>query len=218
MPVIGFMSGRSRVESTSVVNSFRRGLAETGYSEGRNVVVEYSWADGQYDRLPKMAKDLVDRQVAVIAATGGSVSGLAAKAATTATPIIFSSGGDAITLGLVPSLNRPGGNVTGVNLIFGALGAKRRELLHEFIPSARSIAMLVNLSYPSAANEVQDVQGSAKALGLTVETYNAPVLGDFEGAFAAMVQHKMAGVLVADDPFLQSRRDPGAGQTDELWS
>jgi putative ABC transport system substrate-binding protein len=207
MPVIGFMSGRSRGESTSVVNAFHSGLAETGYSEGRNVFVEYSWADGQYDRLPKMAKDLVDRQVAVIAATGGSVSGLAAKTATAAIPIVFSSGGDAVKLGLVASLNRPGGNVTGVNLIFGALGAKRLELLHAFIASARSMAMLVNLNYPSAANEVQDVQRSAQALGLQVETYNAPTPSDFEKAFATMVERKMAGVLVGDDPFLQSRRD-----------
>src|SRR5215468_5234476 len=141
-PVIGFMSGRSPAESAGAVAAFRRGLAEGGYVEGRNVAIEYRWANGHYDRLPSLAAELVGRAVAVLAATGGSVSGLAAKAATTTIPIVFSSGGDAIKLGLVPSLNRPGGNVTGVNLVFGALGAKRLELLHEFDPSARATAVL----------------------------------------------------------------------------
>jgi putative tryptophan/tyrosine transport system substrate-binding protein len=120
LPVIGFMSGRSRGESAYLVSAFHQGLAETGYSEGRNVVVEYRWADGQYDRLPMLAGELAGRPVAAIAAVGGSVSGLAAKAATTTIPIVFSSGGDAVKLGLVASLNRPGANVTGVNLVFGA--------------------------------------------------------------------------------------------------
>jgi putative ABC transport system substrate-binding protein len=176
-PVIGFLSGRSAEESAKVVAAFHRGLAEAGYADGKNVVVEYLWADGQYDRLPALAKDLVDRHVAAIAAVGGSVSGLAAKAATTSTPIVFSSGGDAVKLGLVPSLNRPGGNVTGVNLIFGELGAKRLELLHEIAPSATTLALLVNPNYPSAA------------------------------AFADIAAQKISGLLVTDDPFLQSRRD-----------
>jgi putative tryptophan/tyrosine transport system substrate-binding protein len=207
LPVIGFMSGRSRGESTSVVNAFHKGLAESGFSEGRNVIVEYRWADGQYDRLPELARELAGRGVAAIAATGGSVSGLAAKAVTTTIPIVFSSGGDAVKLGLVASLNRPGGNVTGVNLIFGALGAKRLELLHEFIPRAEAIAVLVNLNYPSAPNEMQDVQASARALGLRISIFNAPAASDFEKAFTAMVEQKLSGVFVADDPFLQSRRD-----------
>ena len=155
MPVIGFMSGRSPAESEYLVRAFRTGLNELGYVEGRNVSVEYRWADGHYDRLPALAAELVGRRVAAIAATGGSVSGLAAKAATTTTPIVFSSGGDAVKLGLVASLNRPGGNVTGVNLIFGALGAKRLGLLRDLIPQATTIAMLVNLNYPSASTEVK---------------------------------------------------------------
>jgi putative ABC transport system substrate-binding protein len=207
MPVVGFLSGRSRGESASVVGAFHKGLAESGYSEGRNVIVEYRWADGQYDRLPALAAELAVQPVTAIAATGGSVSGLAAKAATSAIPIVFSSGGDAVKLGLVASLNRPGGNVTGVNLIFGALGAKRLELLHEFIPDARTVAVLVNLNYPSAASEVQDIQTSALTFALQVDVLNAPAASDFEKAFTTIAERKIGSLLVADDPFLQSRRD-----------
>jgi putative ABC transport system substrate-binding protein len=207
MPVVGFLSGRSRGESAAVVGAFHKGLAESGYSEGRNVIVEYRWADGQYDRLPALAAELAAQPVTAIAATGGSVSGLAAKAATSAIPIVFSSGGDAVKLGLVASLNRPGGNVTGVNLIFGALGAKRLELLHEFIPDARTVAVLVNLNYPSAASEVQDVQTSARTFALQVDVLNAPAASDFEKAFTTIAERKIGSLLVADDPFLQSRRD-----------
>jgi putative tryptophan/tyrosine transport system substrate-binding protein len=207
MPVIGSLSGRSPHEAASVIAAFHRGLGEMGYVEGKNVAVEYRWAEGRYDRLPALAGELVDRHVAAIAATGGSVSGLAAKAATTAIPIVFSSGGDAVKLGLVASLNRPGGNVTGVNLIFGALGAKRLELLREAIPSVSSLAMLVNPNYPSAAEEVASVQAAARSLGLQMAVLNAPVESDFELAFATLARQKIAGLLVTDDPFLQSHRD-----------
>jgi putative ABC transport system substrate-binding protein len=210
-PLIGFLSGRSAGESASVVAAFHRGLAETGFADGRNVSVEYRWADGRYDRLPVLARELVDRQVTVIAATGGSVSGLAAKATTTTTPIIFSSGGDAVKLGLVASLNRPGGNVTGVNLIFGALGAKRLELLREIISGAATLALLVNPNYPSAADEVAAVQNGANGLGVKIVVLNAPAESDFEAAFATLVQQKCVGLLVTDDPFLQSRRDQLVG-------
>ena len=207
MPVIGFMSGRSPAESEYLVRAFRTGLNELGYVEGRNVSVEYRWADGHYDRLPALAAELVGRRVAAIAATGGSVSGLAAKAATTTTPIVFSSGGDAVKLGLVASLNRPGGNVTGVNLIFGALGAKRLELLRDLIPQATTIAMLVNLNYPSASTEVQETEAGARSLGLQLHVFNATVESEFERGFAAITAQRIAGLLVGDDPFLQSRRD-----------
>ena len=206
-PVIGFMSGRSPAESAGAVAAFRRGLAEGGYVEGRNVAIEYRWANGHYDRLPSLAAELVGRAVAVLAATGGSVSGLAAKAATTTIPIVFSSGGDAIKLGLVPSLNRPGGNVTGVNLVFGALGPKRLGLLHELIPNATTIAMLVNLDYPSGAAEVQDMQAAARTLGMTVGVFNTPREQDIEPAFTALSGQKPAGLLVADDSFLAGQRD-----------
>ena len=207
MPVIGFMSGRSPAELEYLVRAFRTGLNELGYVEGRNVSVEYRWADGHYDRLPALAAELVGRRVAAIAATGGSVSGLAAKAATTTTPIVFSSGGDAVKLGLVASLNRPGGNVTGVNLIFGALGAKRLELLRDLIPQATTIAMLVNLNYPSASTEVQETEAGARSLGLQLHVFNATVESEFERGFAAITAQRIAGLLVGDDPFLQSRRD-----------
>src|SRR5215218_6559157 len=196
-PVIGFMSGRSPAESAGAVAAFHRGLAEGGYIEGKNVAIEYRWADGHYDRLPSLAAELVGRPVAVLAATGGSVSGLAAKAATTTIPIVFSSGGDALKLGLVPNLSRPGGNVTGVNLVFGALGPKRLELLHELIPNATTIAVLVNLEYPSGAAEVQDVQAAARTLGMDIRVLNTPQEKDIEPAFAALVEQKVVGLLVA---------------------
>jgi ABC-type uncharacterized transport system substrate-binding protein len=207
MPVIGFMSGRSPAESAGAVAAFRRGLAEVGYVEGKNVAIEYRWANGHYDRLPSLAAELVGRPVAVLAATGGSVSGLAAKAATATIPIVFSSGGDAVKLGLVPSLSRPGGNVTGVNLMFGALGPKRLGLLHELIPKATTIAMLVNLDYPSGAAEVQDVQAAGRTLGMDIGVFNTPREQDIEPGFAALVGQKPAGLLVADDPFLTAQRD-----------
>jgi putative tryptophan/tyrosine transport system substrate-binding protein len=173
MPVIGFLSGRSPGESAAVVNAFRQGLAENGYVEAKDIAIEFRWADGRYDRLAALATELVARQVEVIAATGGSVSGLAAKSATGTIPIVFSSGGDAVKLGLVASLNPPGGNVTGVNLVFGALGAKRLELLHSLVPAAAAIAMLVNPNYPSAASEVQDVEAAGRTLGLRISIFKA---------------------------------------------
>jgi putative ABC transport system substrate-binding protein len=207
-PTIGFLSGRSPTESAPVLAAFRQGLRESGYVEGSNVTIEYRWAEGRYDRLPALAADLVGRRVVAIAAVGGSVSGLAAKATTTTIPIVFSSGGDAVKLGLVPSLNRPGGNVTGVNLVFGALGSKRLELLRQLVPNGDdAIAMLVNPSYPSSATEVQDVETSARTLGLKVNVVNASAAPDFAPAFAAMKAQGSAAVLVADDSFLQSRRD-----------
>jgi putative ABC transport system substrate-binding protein len=205
--VIGFLSGRSPGESATVLAAFRQGLAETGHIEGKNVAIEYRWAEGQYDRLPALAAELVGRGVAVIAATGGSVSGLAAKAATTTIPIVFASGGDAVELGLVPNLNRPGGNVTGVNLIFGALGPKRLELLREFIPSVKAVGMLVNLNYPSAAIEIEAVRAGARSLGLDIAVLNAPAVDDFEPAFRSLSEQRIEGLLVGDDPFLQSHRD-----------
>jgi putative ABC transport system substrate-binding protein len=207
MPVVGFLSGRTPAASVDLLASFHRGLAETGFASGRNVTIEYRWADGQYDRLAALASELVKRQVAVIAATGGSVSGLAAKAATTTIPIVFASGGDAVKLGLVPSLSRPGGNVTGVNITFAALGPKRLELLREMIPKATTVAMLVNLNYPSAADEMAQVKAGAAHLGLEIAVFNAPTDREVEGAFSAVTERHIGGVLIGDDPFLAGRRD-----------
>jgi putative tryptophan/tyrosine transport system substrate-binding protein len=206
-PIVGFLSGRSADESAALVDAFRQGLRESGFPPGTNLAIEFRWADGQYDRLPALARELIDRRVAAIAAVGGSVSGLAAKAATSTIPIVFSSGGDAVKLGLVASLNRPGGNVTGINLVFGALGAKRLELLRQLIPAATTIAMLVNPSYPSAPIEVQDVESGARSLGVQVKVFNAVAAEEIEPAFTTLVAQNSGGLLVADDLFLQSKRD-----------
>ena len=206
MPVIGFLSGRSLADSVAEVGGFRRGLAETGFVEGTNLTIEFRWADGRYDRLPALASELVGQQVALIAAVGGGASGLAAKSATATIPIIFASGGDAVKIGLVTSLNRPGGNVTGVNIIFGALGAKRLELLHDLVPAAGAIGMLVNPAYPSAPIEVQDVEAAGRKLGLRMHILDARTENDIDPAFGDFAEKKVKGLLVADDPFFQGQR------------
>lgn len=211
LPIVGFLSGRSPDESADLVKAFRRGLAEAGFTEGGNVAIQFRWADGRYDRLATLAAELTRNHVAVIAAVGGGVSGLAAKTATSTIPIVFASGGDAVKIGLVASLNRPGGNVTGVNLIFGALGAKRLEYLRSLVPAATTLGVLNNPDYPSAAAEIRDVAEGARNLGLTIKTADARTEGDFEAAFAALSDQKVAGLVVADDPFLQSRRDQIVG-------
>jgi putative tryptophan/tyrosine transport system substrate-binding protein len=205
-PVIGFLSGRSSADSIEEVKGFHKGLAETGHVEGKNIAIEFRWADGHYDQLPALATDLVARRVEVIAAVGGGASGLAAKSVTSTIPIIFASGGDAVKIGLVASLNRPGGNVTGVNIIFGALGAKRLELLHELAPAASTIAMLVNPNYPSAPIEVEDVQTAGRKLGLRIEIFNARTESEIEPAFTGLIERRAGGLLIADDPFLQGQR------------
>ena len=206
MPVVGFLSGRSRTDSAAETSGFHRGLAEAGFVEGKNVAIEFRWANGRYDRLPGLASELVSQQVAVIAAVGGGASGLAAKSATATIPIVFASGGDAVKIGLVTSLNRPGGNVTGVNIIFGALGAKRLELLHELVPAAGTVGMLVNLDYPSAPIEVQDVEAAARKLGLRMHMFDARAERDIELAFDDFAEKRVKGLLVADDPFFQGQR------------
>jgi putative ABC transport system substrate-binding protein len=159
LPVIGYLSGRSLRDSIDVLADFRRGLAETGYVEGRNVAIEYRWVEGHYDRIPAMVADLVRRQVAVIAVPNTTASALAAKAATQTIPIVVNVGGDPVAIGLVASLNRPGGNVTGVSMLQNAAAAKRLELLHELMPAATSIAFLVNSTNPGFAEaETREVQ------------------------------------------------------------
>ena len=207
MPVIGFLSGRSPGEAATVVNAFRQGMGETGYFEGKNVTIEYRWAEGHYDRLPALASELVNRRVTVIAATGGDVSALAAKAATATIPIVFTAGGDAVKIGLVSSFNKPGGNVTGVNLFFTEMGAKRLELLRQLIPNATAIAMLVNPNNPTALTDVQAVQTGARSIGVQVNAVNAGRDSDFEPVFTALVEQKISALLIGDDPFLLSQRD-----------
>jgi putative tryptophan/tyrosine transport system substrate-binding protein len=206
-PVIGFLSSRSPAEAQAAVNAFRSGLGEVGYFEGKNATIEYRWAEGHYDRLPALATELVDRQVAVIAATGGDVSALAAKAATTTIPIVFTAGGDAVKSGLVSSFNRPGGNITGVNLFYSEMGAKRLELLRLLVPNAAAIAMLVNPNNPTSSADQKDVLAGAPSIGAQVKIFNAGSESDFEKAFANMIEQKIAGLLIGDDPFLFSQRE-----------
>jgi ABC-type uncharacterized transport system substrate-binding protein len=205
MPVVGFLSGRSLKEATSSVAGFRQGLSDAGYVEAKNVTIEYRWADGRYDRLPAMAAELVSRQVAVIAASGGAE--LAAKAATTAIPIVFTTGGDPVELGLVDSLSRPGGNRTGVTFLASDLGAKRLELLRQFAPNATRIAMLMNPTYRPTAAEVRDVQAAARTLGLQIEVANASTGGEIDAAFATFERERPAALVVGGDPVLLSLRD-----------
>jgi ABC-type uncharacterized transport system substrate-binding protein len=206
LPTIGFLSGRSLADSAEELKAFHAGLAETGHVEGMNVGIEFRWADGHYDRLRALAAELVAREVAVIAAVGGGNSGIAAKSVTSRIPIVFASGGDAVKIGLVPNLARPGGNVTGVNITFGALGAKRLELLRELVPTATTVAMLVNPDYASAPTEVQDVENAGRRLGVRVRIFNARATSEVEPAFRRLADEKPGGLLIADDPFLQSER------------
>jgi putative tryptophan/tyrosine transport system substrate-binding protein len=205
-PVIGFLNTGSPAGFGHLEAAFRKGLNEAGYVEGQNVAIEHRWAEGHYDRLPALADDLVRRQVAVIAATT-TPAALAAKAATSTIPIVFTAAVDAVAAGLVVSLNRPGGNATGVNNYLSDLGAKRLELLHELIPNAAAIGMLVNPNYPDVASQWNDVKEAARKFGQQVHVVNASSEGDFTTAFATLVERKAGAVLVSFDPLFLSRRD-----------
>ena len=208
MPVIGFLSSRSPAEAATVVNAFRSGLGEVGYFEGKNVTIEYRWAEGRYDRLPALASELVNHQVSVIAATGGDVSALAAKSATASIPIVFTAGGDAVKIGLVSSFNKPGGNITGVNLFFTEMGAKRLELLHLLVPETTAIAMLINPNNPTSTADQKDVQAGARSIGAQISVFAVSHESDFEQAFANIVEQKASALLIGDAPhsYLASAR------------
>jgi putative ABC transport system substrate-binding protein len=203
MPVIGFLRSTSLADSTQHVTAFRQGLKEAGFVEGENVAIEYRWAEGQYDRLRALVADLVDRKVAVIAAN--SPSALAAKTATTTIPIVFTTGDDPVNLGLVASLSRPTGNVTGVTFFGGALVAKQLELLHELIPQATVISVLVNPNFPGTAFQLRDVQEAARTLGHPMHVLNASTGSEINTAFATIAQQRTDALLVAGDPFFLSR-------------
>jgi putative ABC transport system substrate-binding protein len=207
MPVIGFLNSRSAGEAAGVVAEFHQGLREAGFVEGQNVAIEDRWAEGHYDRLPGLAADLVRRRVAVISAGGGSVAALAAKLATATVPIVFISDGDPVKNGLVASLNRPGGNVTGIYQLSSGLEAKRLGLLHELVPNATTVAALVNPNYPDAESQVTEVQEAARTLGLQVHVLQVSSESDFDTAFPILVQQRAGALLVATDPFFFSRRD-----------
>jgi putative ABC transport system substrate-binding protein len=207
MPVIGFLSARSPAEAASAVRAFREGLGGAGYFEGKNVVIEYRWAEGRYDRLPELAAELIGRRVDVIAATGGDPSPVAARKATADIPIVFTSGGDPVAAGLVTSLSRPGGNVTGATVMAVELAPKRLELIRQIVPDATAIAMLVNPKFPQAASEVREVETGGHSLGLQVNVLTASTESEIDKAFARISQQKSNAVIVATDPFLLSRRE-----------
>jgi putative ABC transport system substrate-binding protein len=208
MPVIGFLNSGSSGGQSAFVNylaGFRQGLKETGYVEGQNVTIEFRWADGQYDRLPAMAADLVRRQVTVISA-GGPPAATAAKAATTTIPLVFTVGDDPVKLGLVASLSRPGGNATGVNLMIEEMESKRLELLRELVPKATMIAVLLNSNNAAYETQSTHLKMAARAISQQIILLNASGEREIDAAFATMVQQRAGGLLVGSDPFFQIRQ------------
>jgi putative ABC transport system substrate-binding protein len=206
LPVIGVLSGRSLDDSKEFVEAFGKGLNEAGFFEHRNATIEYRWAENHVDRLPTLAAELVHRQVAVILAVGGVPPTQAAKAATSTIPIVFIIGGDPVKLGLVATLNQPGGNVTGVTILSGALTAKRLELLRELHPQV-SVACLVNPSSPEAEAQLTDIREAARTTGKDLRLLNVSNDHDLDAAFAALVREQIGGLLVANDAFFVGRRE-----------
>src|SRR6516165_6669696 len=202
MPVVGYLSGTSPNDSIDILADFRRGLAETGYVEGRNLAIEYRWLEGRYDRIPTMLGDLVERRVAVIAVANTTTAALAAKAATRTIPIVFTVGSDPVAIGLVERLNRPEGNLTGISMQQTTAAAQRLELLHQLTPAERSIAFLVNPTNPSfAAAETREVQSAANVLGVDLVALNASSTSEIEGAFLTLVQQRTGALLIGGDIF-----------------
>src|SRR5262245_30777090 len=205
MPVIGFLYGASPDPVAQRLRAFRQGLKDSGYVEGENVAIEYRWAENQLDRLPELAAELVRRQVAVIAALN-TVAAVAAKAASTTIPIVFSSGEDPVRLGLVVSLARPGGNATGFNQVIGEVTAKRLGLLHELVPTANRVGVLVNPADVLTETALRDVQPAARAIGLQIQVVNASTSGEIDAAFAAFVREQVDALFIGPGGFFSSRR------------
>jgi putative ABC transport system substrate-binding protein len=205
VPVVGFLNSASADGYASMAVAFRRGLKEAGYVEGQNVTIEYRWADNHYERLPAFAADLVNRRVNVIFANSPSIS--AALAATKAIPIIFNSGDDPVRLGFVASLNRPGGNATGVAILAGELAAKRFELLHELVPGSKTIAVLINVDFGPSARFRADAEVAARALGVATPILQANKPSEIEAAFDSLVETRPDALLVGPGPFLNSHHD-----------
>lgn len=207
LPVVGFLSGRSPADTKDVVAAFKQGLREAGYVEGKNVALEYRWARGNYDRLDALAAELVARKVAVIAATGGTAAAIAAKRATRTIPVVFITGGDPVKLGLVASLNRPGGNATGASQLAGELEAKKLELLCGMVPSARRIAVLSNPASPVVGSSIPEVKEAARILRRELHILNARNEKEIEVAFAEMRRAQDQALVVVTDAFFDTRRD-----------
>jgi len=208
MPVIGLLSGESADASANLVLAFKQGLEETGFVEGQNVSIQYRWAEGHDDRLPSLAADLVKHEVAVIAATagGGTAASLAAKAATTKIPVIFTSGADPVRLGLVASLNRPGGNITGIAWLSLALDAKRLDLLRELLPKISNVAVLLNPNFPDTTHQTHEIYEAAQKIEQRITILNASTLAEIDAAFETVTRIGAGALLVGSDPFLISQR------------
>jgi putative ABC transport system substrate-binding protein len=207
VPVIGFLNSASADAYRRFLESFRRGLGEVGFVEGQSVGIEFRWAEGRYDRLQEFATDFVRRRVAVIVATGGPTSGQAAKAATATIPIVFISGADPVREGLVESLNRPGGNATGVNVLLPAMEGKRLGLLREVVPNAALIGVLLNSAMPTFDSQLSDVQAAARSVGQQLHILRATNDGEIDAAFVRAAELRIGGLLVGADPFIASRRE-----------
>jgi putative ABC transport system substrate-binding protein len=213
MPVVGYLGAESPAAFASRVRAFRQGLGETGYAEGRNVAIEFRWAEGQHNRLPALAADLAGRPVAVIVAPGGAPAALAAKSATTTIPIIFEMGADPIAIGLVGTLNRPGGNLTGVTSLNVQVTPKRLELLHEVVPASALIAVLLNPTSPTADSQLRNLQAAAGALGVRLHVLHASTQRDFGTVFETLVQLRAGGLVVASDTFFATHSEQLAALT-----
>jgi putative tryptophan/tyrosine transport system substrate-binding protein len=206
VPVIGFVSTRSPEGSSHLTEAFRRGLNEGGFIDGQNVAIEFRWADGDYGRVSAIAADLVTRKVTVIAAVGGEPAAKAARQATSTIPILFVIGSDPITLGLVASYNRPGGNVTGINILTNTLEPKRLGILHDLVPQASRIATLVNPKFPAAEMQLKDMERAAQAIGMETEVFRASTESEIDAAFQSMARRQVPALIVAADPFFNTHR------------
>jgi putative ABC transport system substrate-binding protein len=206
MPIVGFVRLTTPEDSAHLVAAFRSGLAEIGYVEGKNVIIEYRYALNQVERLPALMAELVARQVTVLAATGGSPSARAAKAATDTIPIVFTTGDDPVKIGLVTSLSRPGGNITGISVFASRIGSKRLALLHEMVPTASPVAILVNPTNPDTEDEAKDIEAAAQSLGVQAVIVRAAKEGDFDSAFAALLQQGARALIIGGDTFFTSQR------------
>jgi putative ABC transport system substrate-binding protein len=206
MPIIGWLNTRSESDSAFAVAAVRRGLGETGYVDGHNVTIEYRWLNHNLDRLASALTELMERRVAVIAVIGSSIAALAAKAATSTKPIVFATGGDPVKDGLVSSLNRPGGNMTGVSFFAATLGAKRVELLHELVPKSDAIAMLVNPNSPDVDSQVQDADAAARRIGAQLHVFNVRTDSEVDATLVTIAAQKPGGLLVGSDPFFTTQR------------
>lgn len=205
--IVGYLSARSPDDTGHLIEAFKRGLAENGYIEGKTIDIEYRFALGSYDRLPSLARELADRSLAVLVSVGGEPAALAAKEATATTPIVFAIGSDPVKIGLVASYARPGGNLTGINILSTSLEPKRLGLLRELVPQAATIGILLNQSYPPAEMQLKDVQAAAQAIGLRIHAVSTSTDREIEAAFETVTQQRIPALMVGAAPFFDTRRD-----------